>query len=101
MFAFSTLEIGAASVLLACDLIGDAPTAESVLAIAPGARTRECAEQLRAACAARGLTPEALHAARANAPDGPPATTSTPPAGTAGPEDDGIRAAESGAHAQR
>jgi hypothetical protein len=96
MFTFSTQEIGAASIVLACDLIGDTPTADAVLAAVPGPRTRECAAQLHATCAIRGLTPAASQA-RVSAPDGPPATTPAAPTGAlgpGGPEADGVRSAE-------
>ena len=98
MFAFNTFEVATASILHACEMLHDTTTAEAILNTAPTARLRECVEQLRRACTARGLTPEALPPA---APHGPPAATTPPSASGAGPVADGGRPSDALAAAQR
>ena len=84
MFPYTSREVASAAILCACEAIGDGSTGGALHTAVPCARADECADQLRGACIARGLTPEALRSA--GAPLGPPATLPTPPApaGSAG-----------------
>jgi hypothetical protein len=87
MFPYTSREVASGAILCACDAIGDGSTAGALHTAVPCARAHECASQLRGACLARGLTPDALRSA--GAPRGPPATLPPPPppTGSAGQGD--------------
>ena len=92
MFTYTTLEIAAAAILCACDLSPDIAAADAVLKAVPGARPHECANRLRAACVALGLT---LAGPVGVAPDGPPLpATVSPRARVVGPAADGAADSE-------